>query len=760
MKAKYKNKSNKKINIFEKYFEKIPLKTRNIFTKYLPLLILLLVTLFYTFSFFKGYIKSDVIGGWDGAQHYAMNKIYSDKIFPNFSGIVKEWYAGTPWPTFYPPLFTYSMAVIAHVLPFTYFDIFKYLFLILTFTFPLLIYYLTSKLELTKIERLLASLFSILYLVSSGDQAGTLGITMGGTFENGLYPQFFAFFFFILWLIFFFDCFKSKKKTILSLIFFSLVLISNVHVAEPAMIVWGVVVLSRTRFLRDYKLLFKYVLHLVISIGLVSFWYIPLLQNNSYFLTQAIGNVPLYVALLSMIVPLLGSILSGIYSIKNRLNNISIIFVSALLILLVTVLPLANIFPSIPLQPFRILPIAYLFLMILAPKGILIFLDRMSLKGVSKIIAFIIILLPILYWYPPVDHSITGIYSLSDSEKDMVKYVSELKGGRSIFEVWTDPTPTPYLPKAMQPTHFILSALVGAEGKSETLWGAFRESSLLSPFAQPLRNSFSLQHESYGITCWLCTDESNLGGFRANEFYSQPLKNHIDRAKYLGVKYIVIRSDFEKKRIELDSNGLIKLNKTFGNWNIYEILGDNILSPITLEHEPILTFANLNPKIRTAQGDLAYDYLRLNEEWFFYSDFSSPLAMAKNLNIDENLDYTRFKVTFITNYQYKDYVKAEKVLTEYAKNNYLYLLSSNDKLFTSLTSNMDIKDHVIVIDKTGDVRNDIGVFLKDIKSKNLILDKKNWVLDKYTYFPNQEKYYGKEVYLGGTALSLYYEEVK
>lgn len=741
----------------------------------LPLLFL--ITLIYTYTYLSKYISLDVIPGWDGAQHYAINKAYSDIIFPKLQGIIPNWYAGLPWPTFYPPLFTYTMAILAHVLPLSYFTIFHWLFLILTFIFPLLVYWIAGKLDCSPIESLLAGYFSILFLVSSGDQAGTLGIAMGGTFENGLYPQFFAACAFLVWLGVFLSFLRSlatvslsqhskqtkKVSTIFrqpillacaSALLFGFVLLSNVHIAQPALLTFLVYALLYSIKYRA-KIYLWFGFQLSIALLLASVWYVPLLRYNSYFLTQTITEVPVSVALLSLFVPLTLGVIGGWVGIKQKQLPIVGLLISALIILFIIVMPWARVWQGLPLQPFRVFPVSYLYLMLLAPLGLLQIMDWLKLKGLWKVVGIVILLAPMLYWYPPVDHSISGLYSLSQADNDLIAFMKEKTDGRSIFEVWLDDNPTPYLPKAKQPTHFMLSALVASSSKHQTLWSAFRESSIISPFVQPLRNAFSYRHESYGVTCYLCVETNGRPGFQADEFYDQPWEEHLKRARLMGVKYIAIQTDLRKSLYQNLPPTEITSAHVFGDWQVFEVTDAN-LDPIPLMHEPILTLARLNPRTRYAEGEDAYDWLRLNEEWFFHGKFDQVLARSKASDIEDIQELADFNYLFLPELTYFDKEKALSMIVNYAKDHHVILLQSDDPLFQQLLNHPAMhKDHLHIVDKTGNVRTDMGAVLDILTTINPQSETAGrWLLHKYTYFPTLASQYQNAIHLASPAFIL------
>ena len=51
-------------------------------------------------------------GGWDGVPHYAIADVYARRLFPGIGGWLDEYFAGMPFPTFYPPVFYMTVAAL------------------------------------------------------------------------------------------------------------------------------------------------------------------------------------------------------------------------------------------------------------------------------------------------------------------------------------------------------------------------------------------------------------------------------------------------------------------------------------------------------------------------------------------------------------------------------------------------------------------------------------------------------------------------
>ena len=50
----------------------------------------------------------------DGSGHFAMAQIYDQTIFPDTFGWTNAYFAGMPFPNFYPPLFFWLVSLLHH----------------------------------------------------------------------------------------------------------------------------------------------------------------------------------------------------------------------------------------------------------------------------------------------------------------------------------------------------------------------------------------------------------------------------------------------------------------------------------------------------------------------------------------------------------------------------------------------------------------------------------------------------------------------
>jgi hypothetical protein len=159
--------------------------------------------------------------------------------------------------------------------------------------------------------------------------------------------------------------------------------------------------------------------------------------------------------------------------------------------------------------------------------------------------------------------------------------------GRYIVEV-INPQLTPAYSDASFDARAV-NAYLGSQG-NETLSIVFHEASPNSLFMLPAINSLSNYPDSFGISSVLADDK---------DFAAQPLSIHIQRARMLGVKYLIIRTPNMKEKLAKE-NGIA--NKyDFGWWTVFELNGDIAPATKILPYEPALVVSSFTLKARFAR---------------------------------------------------------------------------------------------------------------------------------------------------------------
>jgi hypothetical protein len=713
-------------------------------------------------SYFQEYLALPSVGAWDGDGHYAINKYYSENIFPALNGWVPSNNAGLPWPVGYTPLLTYLLAIWSRLLPTDFITAYKLFFILLNLAFPLTVYGVVWQITKRKVSAFLSALLTIYLLLMPVSIVYFGGITMRATFAMGHYPQFLATTIFVVWLWAIFK--EGRKWHILSAALLGLVLLANLHTFQICLILltikWTFDLLSDWRAASK-----KIALTIVIAIAISIFWSIPLVQNSAFFLTKTTGEVDATQAVTSLgLIGVGGFFVVFAELIRSRSRGyMAILWLTSAAIFLVSVLPLRAVFPGLPVQPDRLLPYSFFLLILILPQAIYNLTARF--KRTYRFGLFLFIAAAICLSLKPAKFVVDGNFKIDNQVVELIKYVKLLPNGRSIAEAWFDPIENVHDEAFQmgQPTHMVISGQLADGKEHETLWGVFRESSINSPFIQPIRNSLSpAYNEAYGVVCWLCNNEPELDAEFVNSFNGQPVLTSLKRAQLYGVNYIIARSDQMKATFRASSH--VQLLKVFGDWEVFEIKTTTELAE-TLAAPPILTFTSLKNRDREFNS---YDWLRLNEDWIYYTNFKHVMAYAHNQDLATTNELSKFELVNIVEYKYSDLAKAFENLKAYAVDNSLILWQSEDPLFVKLN---ELKNaNIVVIPKTGNVHHDFGEFLSRIpetdqqpvqqlavsKSVNnnrfeLEIANAEQVYVKYSYFPTWQLPQKVDIYMASPA---------
>lgn len=690
-----------------------------------------LVFYYYLGNLLQDLWKHSIISGWDGSFHYNIYKKFSEDVFPNLYGWISNWNLGTPWPIGYPPLLSYFFSFINRISTLSDIENFKLVVITSIYISPILIYIILKEIYLQKKYALVGTILYILFLVSNYNFAGTLGVTIRSTIENGLYPQFLStvllFFWYYLWLKF-----KNKNTKlyyISSNILASIVLLTNVHVAQILFIVLGaytiydiIIVIQKnnklgmSKYIKPMRDLFVYILSIFAT---CSFWIFPLLEQRNYLLTRPLSQMPLEVTISSIFIFIFLSILGIYFIIKSKDNylnsNLMPIILASMVILFICLVPLQEAFPWLPLQPFRLFPYFYIFCLILSISGIKYISTKIEVKYNFEIISLIILLILNL-WFVPLNHkSNINLFDLNDGDKTLSEYLKTKNDGRISLEVWND---------GIIPTHVLLSSVIPENSNAQMLWGVFRESAVTGPYVAPVRNSFSMSHESFGIACWLC-QEYKYQQYKEgpDQYYTQKIELQLSRAKIMNLKYIVVKSTNIASELIANANKYnIELDKVINHWYIFKINNANYAR--NLNTEPILVITNILSGDRPSDS---YDWHRINEEWLYQANTNIIFVKSKSDTLDNNNDISKFKNVFVPNLKYNDIENTVKLMKDNVDKNY-YILDNEDKLI----NRVKVFPNVKILPKLKNVRESIGNLYTQI-NENMDIKKEYTINDKVKY---------------------------
>ena len=144
-----------------------------------------------------------------------------------------------------------------------------------------------------------------------------------------------------------------------------------------------------------------------------------------------------------------------------------------------------------------------------------------------------------------------------------------------------------------------INSYLGAQG-NETLSAVFHEASPNALLTLPLVNSFSQYPDSFGISSTLADDL---------DFAEQPVAKHLEQARLMGARYLVIHTPAMKDR--LSQEPAISDQHGFGSWSVFELKGDPQPGARALAFRPALVFSSFTVKLRQSNEP---GFIRLIEE--------------------------------------------------------------------------------------------------------------------------------------------------
>jgi hypothetical protein len=539
-------------------------------------------------------------------------------------------------------------------------------------------------------------------------------------------------------------------------------MLANSHAAQAALIIFFCIALQRTLGRRTLSALGFYATHLICSMLLTAFWALPLAASYNYFPTRTFP--PVHLAAMMKYPPatvtVLLTIIAGIMGFTRRDWRISGLAFSGLAILAVAGFPVRKFFPGLPFQPFRLVPVSLLLMIIVIPSAVVGLVRSAGLGRWGERATLAGILAPLLFYLGPVERTLSFSFIAQD-EKEILDFAGQLGNGRSMVEVYTPG----------YPLHYNLAALLGSEGGHQTIWNVFRESGINAPFVVPLRNAFSNRHEDFGVV-------TMLAGPGGDPFYRQPLLTQMERAKLYYLNYFIIRHK-RLARLFLMS-GTASLKKAFGGWYVFEATEPAALAE-ELRYEPAVVFTSLKSKDRPYEGMDAYDWMRLCEEWFYRADFQTVLALAKEPYLDTSSDLDLFKTAVVVECRFRNLEKTADRLEHYmSKGGKLVFFVPPDGT-APLAARLKKSKHgqdVVLLHKSGDVRLDVakllavlGAFRTPVGEKaevtgitvtrervkietNVPRGGRSWVYLKNSYFPLWRDRHGGHVYMASPAMTL------
>jgi hypothetical protein len=635
--------------------------------------------------------------GWDGGGHFALAQLYSQSIFPDTFGWTPAFFTGMPIPNFYPPLFYWCVALLdhLHVVPFA--TAFKIGLVLPVLLLPAAIWVLAWRVsDKSRVAPTCAACAILPLLVDYrfSNNTGLLGLSYSGTFTFGLYSQTLGFVLLIAWYVTYSNKRQQSWRVALSSILLALAVLANFFSGATAIIFIATIIYQDLKTLYHsapdsrnpaLRKLLAHAASPLIAFSLTLFWLWPMLNAYDYFVTRP-QAVPFSALVTPAILGWYMLALVGIFLWLNRPTELMGPYLVGCLILEVCVFFGATVAPRwFPLQPQRFsttlnfllaVPVGYTLsfafqmirsdLVAIAAWKRIVNKDAQLPNTASDVfrsvrIALLLALVPLVSWWIASPPYRIAFYQTSNEGRidPILSFAQQHKDGRYLVEapLYTD-ADTAFDGRA-------LNAYLGLQG-NETLAFSFREASPNVLFIDPLVSAFSLQPAAFGISSTLVND---------SDFAAQPLADHLEQARFMGVRYLVISSQIMKSRLEREHD--IAARHDFGQWSIYE-LANHIPNVRPLAFKPALLVTNMSVK---ARRETDYGFVRFAEEQFAGKWFDVLLARAPETKIDKLEVPDGFGALVVDTYDYDDEDRAYEKLFKFAQSRPLILLASDAPLF-------------------------------------------------------------------------------
>jgi hypothetical protein len=660
-------------------------KLKNFLVRFSPAFFVTLLPILITKDHWIRVWNGGLPRAWDGTGHYAIAQIYTNEIFPDTSGWINNYFAGMPFPNFYPPLFYWLIALLSKSSVFSFLTSFKIIVCLPILLIPLAFWILTWKISQRNCTlATLSSLICVWLLVDYRfvSAAFPLGLDYFSTFQIGLYTQPLGFILLLAWLFVYQDKELNLRKIGIASILLALVILANffgaitacVFILAPFIDDLSAFVFRKISLTQFRQQTLRRLSIPILAVCISAFWLVPMLSQSKYFVTRptSVSLFPSQTIWIFYGLALLGCIIW----LKTREARKSFVF--AYICLGLFTFFVSPIVPSwFPFQTNRFLanfnflsclPVGFFLNFTLAKVGQLS-LSKMSFINLNRI-KFAGLIATVGFSFLFIESPKYELSFYSDKEFGKIKPIFDFAKnntkGRYLVE-----NPDPNYPMAQLDGRAINSFL-GMQG-NETANIVFREASPSSLFFNPLISVFSAYPESYGMSSILSDDI---------DFKEQPIEKHLEQAKFLGIKYFVIISPWIKEKL---AKANLKEHK-FAAWSIFEFEQEFFSYSQNLVYKPALVMSDFSLKARKSDN---FSFLRLAEEQFNDSWFDVLLVKdPQNSKIDNLTDMENFGAIIIEKFDYDNETKAFDVLKSYSQKNLLILFNSDDNLLKRIKASV------------------------------------------------------------------------
>jgi hypothetical protein len=182
------------------------------------------------------------------------------------------------------------------------------------------------------------------------------------------------------------------------------------------------------------------------------------------------------------------------------------------------------------------------------------------------------------------------------------------------------------------------------------------------------------------------------------DFRDQPLVKHLERARLLGAKYLVIFTPWMKTHLAEEKD--IKVAFNCGDWTVFELQGGGLPAVRALPFKPALVVSGFSLKQRREND---YDFVRFAEEQFIDGWFEVLLVRSPDSRIDRIRDLNRFGALVLDRYEAANEEAAFNQLREFAQRRALVLLSSESPLFRRIQASISDFPLAQIVERSSDI---------------------------------------------------------
>jgi len=323
--------------------------------KNIHLLIIFLIIILLFIKIILPYFQTSVYY-FDTIGHFFSAKFVKEELFPKVVGLNTDFYFGYAHNQFYPPLFSYIVALLSFLIPIKI--AFKLVIALSILFLPLGFYSWARSLKLNKNQSLFFVFLVIgfLTLPSKFFASYSTGINFDSLIA-GLIPNFLG----LLLLLFYMASLpylKNKKYFIISTLLLTAIVLTHFFIATVA------IIYSISFFITaiiERKKLIYYVKHYIFVFLLSAFWIIPFLLKQNF---SQPAFIPFKINLVFLLTSLVFCLILIYFHFKKEKYYIQLAIFILLLLMLISIVH----YFFLPLHTYRIAPFIYITTLLLISK--------------------------------------------------------------------------------------------------------------------------------------------------------------------------------------------------------------------------------------------------------------------------------------------------------------------------------------------------------------------------------------------------------